>query len=204
MLAVCVALAMVVWDLEVIESDAMRPSLWEGDVVLVDRMSHRFWAVDTGDVVVFESPLDASRELVGRVVAAEGDVVETEGRSLRINGEPTRLVGGGEYRWRAAQPDVEDVRLERLSRGEVERTAVLPDGSRHSVWVRTDTLYMHDHKSWQVPEGHVFVLGDRRDGALDSRLLGPVSRGAIRGQVSLVVRSAREEGGALGRYLAVP
>jgi signal peptidase I len=36
-----------------------------------------------------------------------------------------------------------------------------------------------------VPAGHVFVLGDNRDGSIDSRVYGPVPLGDVRGRVLL-------------------
>lgn len=97
-----------------IPSGSMIPSLAVGDRVLVEKVSFRFGEADRGDVIVFERSLvapqgedeegvwtqlgDAFKELFGfptegqdlikRVIATEGEMVQaSEGRVL-IDGEP--------------------------------------------------------------------------------------------------------------------
>ena len=80
-----------------IPSGSMRPTLVEGDVVLVDRLADGFKLPlsDTvivelgtprrGDVISFSSPKDGVR-LIKRLVATPGDVVEMRNEVLYING----------------------------------------------------------------------------------------------------------------------
>src|SRR5438477_8160389 len=70
-----------------IPSGSMRPTLLEGDVVLVNRLAYDFKVPLTdvslrelgdpkrGDIVTFSSPSDGTR-LIKRLVALPGDVVE--------------------------------------------------------------------------------------------------------------------------------
>ena len=70
-----------------IPSGSMRPTLLQGDVVLVNRLAYDFKLPLTdvvlaplgeprrGDVVTFSSPVDGTR-LIKRLVAVPGDVVE--------------------------------------------------------------------------------------------------------------------------------
>ncbi|KAE8679067.1 mitochondrial inner membrane protease subunit 1-like isoform X2 [Hibiscus syriacus] len=46
-----------------------------GDVVLVERLSHRLGKLGSGDLVRVRSPLDPNKTLTKRVVAMEGDKV---------------------------------------------------------------------------------------------------------------------------------
>ncbi|KAE8677314.1 mitochondrial inner membrane protease subunit 1-like isoform X2 [Hibiscus syriacus] len=46
-----------------------------GDVVLVERVSHRLGKLGSGDLVLVRSPLDPKRNLTKRIVAMEGDKV---------------------------------------------------------------------------------------------------------------------------------
>ena len=80
-----------------IPSGSMRPTLLEGDVVLVDRLAYNLKVPLTdivllplgdprrGDVVTFSSPVDGVR-LIKRLVALPGDVVELRDDVLFING----------------------------------------------------------------------------------------------------------------------
>src|SRR4051812_13130549 len=80
-----------------IPSGSMRPTLLEGDVVLVNRLAYDFKVPLTdvslrelgdpkrGDIVTFTSPSDGTR-LIKRLVALPGDVVEMRDERLMING----------------------------------------------------------------------------------------------------------------------
>ncbi|MEP6608363.1 MAG: signal peptidase I [Burkholderiaceae bacterium] len=80
-----------------IPSGSMRPTLLEGDVVLVDRLAYdfklplsdivlfNFGNPRRGDVITFTSPADGVR-LIKRLVAVPGDVVAIRGEVLYING----------------------------------------------------------------------------------------------------------------------
>ncbi|OFW60600.1 MAG: signal peptidase I [Actinobacteria bacterium RBG_16_64_13] len=82
---------------------SMRPTLEEGDRILINRLSYHFRDPESGDVVVFRSPVTEGEDLVKRVVAVGGDRVAVRAGSLYINGaaqnEPHLLEQGfgGEY-----------------------------------------------------------------------------------------------------------
>ena len=81
-----------------IPSGSMRPTLLEGDVVLVNRLAYDLKLPLTdvilahiddpqrGDVVTFSSPLDGTR-LIKRIAALPGDTVEMRNEVLYINGQ---------------------------------------------------------------------------------------------------------------------
>ena len=76
-----------------IPSPSMVPTLEVHDRVLVNKLSYRMHEVNRGDVVVFERPPNdagAIRDLIKRVVAVEGDTIETRGDTLYVNDEPVR------------------------------------------------------------------------------------------------------------------
>ena len=54
----------------------MLPTLnMRGDVLMVDRFSHRFGKVELGDVVLVTSPNNPKKVLTKRVLGLEGDAV---------------------------------------------------------------------------------------------------------------------------------
>lgn len=65
-----------------IPSASMEPTLEEGDRVLVNKLSYDVHDINRGDVVVFELPPDkvgddGIKDLIKRVIALPGDVIET-------------------------------------------------------------------------------------------------------------------------------
>ncbi len=90
--AVVVALVLRVFLFQAfwIPSESMEHTLQAEDRVLVNKLSYRLHAVNRGDVVVFRRPDEQAgeiRDLIKRVVAVEGDVVEAHDNQLFINGE---------------------------------------------------------------------------------------------------------------------
>lgn len=65
---------------------SMRPTLEEGDRILLNRLSYHFREPARGDVVVFHSPITEGEDLVKRVVAVAGDWVSVSGGKLYVNG----------------------------------------------------------------------------------------------------------------------
>ncbi|CAN5717081.1 N/A [soil metagenome] len=75
-----------------IPSASMFPTLAVDDRVLVNKLSYDLHEVNRGDLVVFERPASEAdsdvKDLIKRVVALEGDTVESSDGRLVVNGEP--------------------------------------------------------------------------------------------------------------------
>jgi len=65
---------------------SMRPTLEEGDRILINRVVYHFRDPKNGDVVVFDSPVVEGEDLVKRVVAVAGDRVAVNDGDLYVNG----------------------------------------------------------------------------------------------------------------------
>src|SRR5262245_51974144 len=84
-----------------VPSGSMRPTILEGDVVLVNRLAYDVKVPLTnislaqvgdpqrGDIVTFESPKNGTR-LIKRVIACPGDTVELRNDALYVNGQLAR------------------------------------------------------------------------------------------------------------------
>jgi signal peptidase I len=67
---------------------SMRPTLEEGDRILLNRLAYRFRDEAPGDIVVFHSPISADEDLVKRIVAVANDTVAISMGTLYVNGVP--------------------------------------------------------------------------------------------------------------------
>ena len=64
-----------------VDGPSMQRTLYTNEYILVDKASYYFHSPQRGDVIVFEYPLDTSKNFVKRVIGVPGDTV-----SIDING----------------------------------------------------------------------------------------------------------------------
>lgn len=70
-----------------IPSGSMQDTLLKGDFLLVNKLTYRFSEPKAGDVIVFEYPLNPSKDFIKRIIATEGGTVEVIDKSLYIDGQ---------------------------------------------------------------------------------------------------------------------
>jgi signal peptidase I len=156
-----------------IPSGSMRPTLIEGDRILVNKLSYKIHDPGRGDIVVFQQgdsghknifqrlwstiseglgrPPDGSRDLVKRVIGMPGETIEVKTDGVYINGQKLNEP------WLRPQ------------------SAGLPISQGPSKGP------VH------IPPESYFVMGDNRANSADSRVFGPIARGAIVGRAIFVV-----------------
>jgi signal peptidase I len=76
-----------------IPSKSMEPTLYEGNRIMVDKLSARFGTINIGDMVVFKAPPavatkcnDSVADLVKRVIGIPGDHLTSRGNTIYVNG----------------------------------------------------------------------------------------------------------------------
>ncbi|SRR6266498_1014035 len=187
-----------------IPTGSMEGTLLVGDFLLVNKLVYgadvpftrvKLPALRTprhGDIIVFQWPVDRTKNFVKRIVGLPGDTLEMRDGKLFRNGvlqhesyvSHTSLggdVSDEEFRWQQA-----------YLLGAHEPVAMSPrrpPGIRH---LRAETGYHPSRNNWGplvVPKGNYFVLGDNRDNSLDSRYWGFVSDSLVRGQPMVVYYS---------------
>ncbi len=72
----------------VVSSESMAPTLRPGDVVLVDRLTYEFASPKRGDLLVFRVPQADDRDFLKRVIGVPGDTVAERGGQIWVNGTP--------------------------------------------------------------------------------------------------------------------
>ena len=71
-----------------ISGSSMEPTLHSGERVVIDKITSSFTDLDAGDMVIFASPVDPTRNLVKRVIGVEGDRIVLRGDRVYRNGDP--------------------------------------------------------------------------------------------------------------------
>jgi len=67
-----------------VEGSSMEPNLYTGQRLLVTKANYWFGDPQRGDVIIFQSPQDTSKNLIKRVVALPGEWVEIKGGKVYI------------------------------------------------------------------------------------------------------------------------
>lgn len=191
---------LAVADWNPIPSGSMRPTLLEGDVVLVDRTAYDLKLPLTdisilatgsprrGDVVTFTSPRDGTR-LIKRLVALPGDSVAMRDDVLYINGRAADYLDLTEIQ----EPSEQGAATVAL------RATEQADGHRRSVQFLRDVPAARSFDPVVVPPDHYFFLGDNRDNSADSRYIGFVPRRLLIGRAHHILASADIKGDWLPR-----
>jgi signal peptidase I len=152
----------------VVPSSSMAPAILAGDRIFADKTVGRSGGIELerGAIVVFTNPNDPRLTFVKRVVGLPGDRIEIEGTRVRVNGSDLTL--GPAHDAFAALHGLTATR----ERGAHGAYTVLWPGSEEAP---------HATTTYVVPSGSVFVLGDQRAHALDSRAFGPVPLANVKG-----------------------
>lgn len=96
-IALCLALVIRTFIAEprYIPSESMVPTLYEGDRLVVEKVSYHFHAPITGDIIVFQPPEELQRRGYGkdqafikRVIGLPGDTVSVSNGKVYLNGQP--------------------------------------------------------------------------------------------------------------------
>jgi signal peptidase I len=74
-------------ELYMVEGPSMRPTLQNGERLVVNKFLYRFKTPERGDILVFKYPRDPSRDFIKRVIAVPGDSVEIKEGRLFVNGQ---------------------------------------------------------------------------------------------------------------------
>ena len=153
-----------------VEGVSMRPTLLDGDALLVDRLGPHLQPPARGDIVVVG--LNANG-LAGikRVIAVPGDTVEIDGAHVDAPGglpHPAVLLRpGGAGPWqRLVEPYIAD---------DWRRPEFCCDAGGLDSGSRPEPL--------TLPAGEFFVMGDNRGVSIDSRTFGLVPRDRIEARV---------------------
>lgn len=189
---VCLLAGMAVFrtavaDWNPVPSSSMEPTIFPGDVVLVNKtllgpaipFTHsRLFSLgepERGDIITFYPP-GIDEQYVKRVIGVPGDTIRTDGLRLYVNDELLSLTELG-----------------------VDADALLVTGEEtingklHGVKAMTSRPIRQLPATITVPPDSYFVMGDFRNNSEDSRYWGFVPRENILGKVTRLLLSTADE-----------
>ena len=68
-----------------VDGFSMRPTLEDGEFVLVSKMSYLFGTTERGDIIVFHFPMNPEEELIKRVIGLPGDHISVRNGTVFVN-----------------------------------------------------------------------------------------------------------------------
>jgi signal peptidase I len=201
MLLIMAPLRSAVVDWNWVPSGSMKPTIVEGDLVLINKLAYDLrvpfttarvakWAEpQRGDITVCFSPDDGTR-LVKRVIGLPGDRIELRQNVVFINGQAQSytLIDPAPYQRDVFEDSRPVVAIEHL------------DSAEHLVMALPSRPALRTTADFVVPDGEYFLLGDSRDNSRDSRVFGPVPREQITGRAHTVLLSFDRQRWLLPRF----
>lgn len=123
-----------------VQGASMMPTLEDGEMLVVDKITPKITDFDRFDVIVFKATEEEN--YVKRIIGLPGDTVQYIDDVLYINGE------------KYDEPYLDDYKAALMDTGTLTEDFALEEYLQQTV----------------VPEDHLFVLGDNRRKSVDSRL----------------------------------
>jgi signal peptidase I len=155
-----------------ISSGSMRPTLEKGDYVYAITRAFADRVPVRGEIAVYER--DDGASYVHRIVGLPGDRIALRNGILHLNGTPlTREYAG---RYDAVGGDA-TLALYRES---------FPGGISHLIAGEEGNTRYDNFDEIVVPPGYVFLLGDNRDNAADSRYFGAIRVERLRDKPTVI------------------
>lgn len=168
-----------------VPTGSMKPTIVEGDRILVNKMAYDIRIPFThislvkmsdpqrSDIIIFDSAV-SDKKLVKRVVGIPGDIISMQDNVLFINGEKLTYQASDTPHYKEENSSII---IENLL-GIEHKIKINPQGSRLSSF-----------SAVKVPENQYLAMGDNRDNSADSRVIGFIPREEIVGKTNSVVIS---------------
>ncbi len=165
----CLSLWRVWWQPFLIVNDSMKPTLLVGDVVIVALEG----TTRHGQVMAVRAQ---GRVVVQRVMGLAGDTVAVKSGQVSVMGTPLLQFPNGRLD-EVMGPQGPDAIRPRCENGVVGDGAICSASQLREVWptgnayqiLNIETGFADNFGPVSVPAGTVFLLGDNRDTAIDSR-----------------------------------
>ncbi len=169
-----------------IPSQSMLPTVFQGDFLFADKRVNCLGCkiqLQRGDLAILVSPNNRTALYIKRIIGLPGDEVRIKGTDIQVNGVSIR---GAEV------TDLGNQELNPLLTNHTAWRERSNKGGYNVIWQNDAT---REDASFTVPNGQVYVLGDNRNAAQDSRIFGTVPLVDIVGRAKQVWFSASRQSG---------
>ncbi len=212
--AIAIGIALIIrWALieaYVIPSASMLPSLLIHDHIFVNKAVYgvrvpfsenwlmRFKKPERGEVIVFKFPKDKDIFFIKRIIGLPGDKIMYENGKLFVNDKPIETEPQTEGEWSLVsdadfrREDVQNPNYQTDNKGNYDHFIEKIEGHPHSILLRKGEDFGRSEGPFEVPAGHLFVMGDNRDNSHDSRRWGFLPEENILGRAMFVWLSCEE------------
>lgn len=190
MLAALFALRWSVIEPYVVPTGSMEPTLKTGDrlyalkcaydlrIPMTDKILFRTGTVKRGDVILFQAPRTPEITYVKRAIGLPGDKIAFRDGVLYVNGQEIKksITTNREVMYDIEMKDQKTLFIEQLD--DVKHYVILKN-----AYFDPSLRFMEEI---QVPEGHLFAVGDNRDNSHDSRAWGFVPMENLKGKAMFI------------------
>ncbi|MEK7590937.1 MAG: signal peptidase I [Patescibacteria group bacterium] len=128
-----------------VEGNSMVDTLEDKQYIIINKLAYILGDPDRGDVVVFRPPSDQEKYYVKRIIGLPGDRISIRGGNVYLTKSGSK----------------EETQL--------EEDPYLNDRNEGHTYSHPPSSGNIAEVTYEVPEGHFFLLGDNRQGSLDSR-----------------------------------
>ncbi len=78
-----------------VDSASMEDTLLEGDYIFVNKLAYNFGDPKAGDIIIFESPLNPTKDFIKRIVALPGQTVEVVDKVVYVDNQLAQILPNG-------------------------------------------------------------------------------------------------------------
>jgi signal peptidase I len=77
-----------------VDSGSMEDTMLEGDYIFVNQLAYNFGVPKVGDIIVFKSPLNPTKDFIKRVIALPGETVEVIDKVVYVDNQLAAIYPG--------------------------------------------------------------------------------------------------------------
>jgi signal peptidase I len=164
------------------------PTIVPNDRFLANKLAYKTTDPKRGDLIVFINPENRRQNYIKRIVAVAGDTVEIIDNEVYVNEQQLE-------RQKLPQSVLDNIKVKVHGKSlEGDVFYEINGDAKYKIFLAKPPhdQASHNFSKITVPPHHCFVLGDNRNLTRDSRHVGPVPLGTIKGRADYLYFPAKD------------